>query len=170
MGSWSPLWKCQLFCPISSPSCSLANVHDLHFCSSGGQILAWTVDPSLQVGVVRSWMGRRKPGRVISLNLRTQGAFTDLQISCTEEDTWESWSPAVAFASGLLAAECAQRVLALSDGAARTAGPFGGMLLNRDLSSFRGFFCLWECCLPANPSLQGQAAFHYVFLTIETDV
>lgn len=100
--------KVSVFCPISSPSSSLTNAYDLllqHRVEHGGRTLDWTVDPSLQVGVVRSWMGRRKLGRVISLNVTTQAAFTDLQVSCTEADTWETWSPAVAFASGLLAAE-----------------------------------------------------------------
>lgn len=76
----------------------------------------------------------------------------------------------MAFASGLLAAECAPCVLALSDGAAGTVGPFGGMLRHRGISSFGGSFCLWESCLPANASRQVQAAFHYVLPSIQTGV
>ena len=104
----SPL--CQLLCPVSSPSCSLTNVYDLflqHWVEHWGRVLDWTVDPSLNVGVVRSWMGRRKLGRVVSLKWSTQAAFTDLQVSCTEEDTWETSRPAVIYSSGLLTAECA---------------------------------------------------------------
>lgn len=53
----------------------------------------------------------------------------------------------------------------LSEGAVGAAGPFGGMLLHSHLCSCGGFFCLWECCLLADLPLQGQAAFHYGFLS-----
>lgn len=58
------------------------------FCSTGLSMEEeyWTeLDPNLQVGVVKNWMGRRKLGKVISLNLRTQAAFTDLQVFCAED-------------------------------------------------------------------------------------
>lgn len=89
-----------------------------------------------------------------------------MQDSCTDQDTWETLSPAVAFLSGLLAAECAHCIHAFSDGAAGTPGTFGGVLL----SSFGESFCQWKCCLPANPPLQEQATHHYILQSIQIDV